>query len=499
MSKLKELIGKPKTSSTGLGTHPNTKKKHVKSVYSYVASYKKLKKPEAGSVLVNLSIGSLALENIGRSEVGSVASSVSGLSDVENMANTIAKEMSYVESSEDDDINNATLKKTPTQMYILGNSLKALTFDTMNNDESVLGLFSPKFVSFNQLPLARSYVIKKCSFKPVKLFALNVELSAEVIVKEIPVDLFRLAIESVFSKFALVEFESSTVASLVASKWLVLVMARDHYRTLLYTLPVGTTAHDLLDLVTFYGEKTCFIGYNFSSYAHNRCAVVCFNNEASKLAVIGFVLVYRGVNLYWAGLSLVCCAKCKQFVVTDQDRVCLAGIYKRKQALIAHLISFGVYPSILFGAGLSLVAETFLFTSTLPGDHSMYDCLASLERSMELLADQVSGILEKLNSMKLVPMATTSNASLTVVLVSAVLGLNSNMVLDSVSMISNLTPLVISNTAPVISPSSFKVLTTKIGGLESKMVALEVLVESVLEKLDHLCSGLGLLAASISQ
>ncbi|KAG9299304.1 hypothetical protein G9A89_013952 [Geosiphon pyriformis] len=40
------------------------------------------------------------------------------------------------------------------------------------------------------------------------------------------------------------------------------------------------------------------------------------------------------------------------------------------------------------------------------------------------------------------------------------------------------------------SSSNFKVLTTKVSGLKSKIMALEVLVKSVLERLNCMCSGL---------
>ncbi|KAG9293916.1 hypothetical protein G9A89_019254 [Geosiphon pyriformis] len=123
-----ELVGSSASGSilglAGLGTHLNTKKKHMESVYPCIASYKKPKKPNAGGVLVDLSIGSLALKDIGisgnkpivfwRSEVGSVASNISGFLDVENMANTVAKEMSYAESDENNNINDAMPKQTRT-------------------------------------------------------------------------------------------------------------------------------------------------------------------------------------------------------------------------------------------------------------------------------------------------------------------------------------------------------------------------------------------------
>ncbi|KAG9301763.1 hypothetical protein G9A89_003310 [Geosiphon pyriformis] len=69
---------------------------------------------------------------------------------------------------------------------------------------------------------------------------------------------------------------------------------------------------------------------------------------------------------------------------------------------------------------------------------------------------------------------------------SVVSGLDSVMVLNSVPVFSTPFPPVVNNAAANLSSSSFKVLTTKVGGLESKMVALKVLVKSVLEKLDCL-------------
>ncbi|KAG9295762.1 hypothetical protein G9A89_008990 [Geosiphon pyriformis] len=125
--------------------------------------------------------------------------------------------------------------------------------------------------------------------------------------------------------------------------------------------------------------------------------------------------------------------------------------------------------SVSFGTVLSLVAETSLFASALSGNCNVYGCLASLKHTLELLADQVSGILEKLGSIKLVPLTTISDASPLAVPMSVVSGLDLNMVLDNASVISNLSPPVINDTASVISSSGSKVLTTKIGGLESKM------------------------------
>ncbi|KAG9296989.1 hypothetical protein G9A89_008575 [Geosiphon pyriformis] len=541
----------------GLGTCPNTKKKHVESVYSCAASYKKPKKPEASSVLVDLSIGLLALEDIGisgnksmvfwGSKIRSVASSVSGFSDVENMANTIVKKTSYAKSDENDDMDN----------------------DTISDDESVFGFLSSKFVGSNELPPAKSCVMKKRSFEPIKSFALDVELSAvsgktnsdkliafkksfiklmvlgehqllqnsqglselhlylslkiivnddlrkvnshldrEVIVKKISVDFFRSAIESVFSKFVFVSKDSVHVALALNDKKL--WVARDYYWALLYTFPVGMTAYDLSSLVNSYGEKTCFIDHNLSSYARDKCAIMCFANEAFKLTAIGSVPVYKDVNLHWAGLFLARCAKCKCF--GHISKVCLVGgnsvVHHKKQAPVAYPVFFGgktwtqiaggasfhVFSLVPPRAGLTLSVTSLVMASDSFNNSGLTDHMAFLECSMELLSNQVSEILRNLSFVELVPISSSSCVLSSVVAPPMNPVLNSNMAVDNVIMPSPFlsSSLITGNAISDLSLSSLKILITKVGGLKSKMMALEVLISSVLSRLNFLCSGLGM-------
>ncbi|KAG9285143.1 hypothetical protein G9A89_000644 [Geosiphon pyriformis] len=443
------------------------------------------------------------------SKIESKDANVSGTSDLKNMSNMVAEKTSYVDSNDfkaDNMVDNMTSKKTQMRTYALRQLPKKPSFNVMNDVNNVLELLSPKFQGSNQLPSAKSCVLEKMSFEPVKSFALDIELLV-VLGK---------------NQKALVEFESPEVASLVASKWFVLMgknsvwMVLAH-KALLYTLPVGTTVHDLSGLLDLYGKKTCFIGHNPSSYVCNRCAVVCFTDKESKLAVISSNPVFKNVNLRWTGLSLAYCAKYKQIghisdvcssgeisgacgkrVKKQAPIACSVSFDSRTWAQIAGSLFFHVASSVLFGASLFLVAKTSLFASALSDDRDMYDCLASLEHSLKLLADQISGILEKLGSIKLVSLATTSDASLSAVSVSVVSGLNLDIVLDGALMIPNFSSPVIGDTTLIISSSNSKVLTTKVSSLESKMVALEISVEFVLEKLDCLCSDLGLSAASIS-
>ncbi|KAG9288908.1 hypothetical protein G9A89_019530 [Geosiphon pyriformis] len=226
----------------------------------------------------------------------------------------------------------------------------------MSDNDKVLELSSPKFNESNQLSPFKSYMSEKWSFNLAKLFVLNIELSTmsgktvsdklisvkkifysvdgfgrastsskfsniiksfftsdlslkkakklavnenilvnndvrqinkctnwKIVVKKIPVNLSKSAVESVFSKFSeivlikiqligfwqkiLVEFESLNIASLVASKWSVF-MEKDSVHVVLAT---------------------------------------------SKLAAIGSISVFKGVNLCWAGLFLACRTKYKHF------------------------------------------------------------------------------------------------------------------------------------------------------------------------------------------
>ncbi|KAG9296904.1 hypothetical protein G9A89_006859 [Geosiphon pyriformis] len=425
----------------------------------------------------------------------------------------------------------------------------ALNIELLAVPGKTVGIVKSSFTSKASMNKTRELAICEKIVVNNNLKKVNNHSDKEIIVKKIPVDLSKSAVKSVFSKFgkvvsikmqliglwqkALIEFDLLEVANSVVSKWSVLIgknsvwmalavkdkqswMLRDQHRALLYTLPVSTTAYDLSGLLDSYGGKTCFIGCNTSSYVYNRCVVICFIDKTSKLAAIRSVPVFKSTSLQWAGFSLTCCTKCKQFGhIFD---ACLSGEIsgirgKQMQAPIAHSVSFGgktwaqvvgsfsfcVVPLVSFGAVSFFAAKKFLSTLALPGTHNLYGRLASLEHSLELLADQVSGILMKLGFLELVPLAAASGVSPSEVSVTVVPGLDLDMVLNGESMIFTPSSLVVNDTAITINPSSSKVLTTKVGGLESKMVALEVSVESVLEKLDHLCSDLGFSAAFISQ
>ncbi|KAG9286055.1 hypothetical protein G9A89_022732 [Geosiphon pyriformis] len=90
------------------------------------------------SDVIDLSAGFLSLVDIDNtsikpvvsweSKVGSVSSSVSNLSNVKNMENMVIKETSYTEFGEDNNMDEATLRKTHIQTYVLGNPPKQPLF-----------------------------------------------------------------------------------------------------------------------------------------------------------------------------------------------------------------------------------------------------------------------------------------------------------------------------------------------------------------------------------
>ncbi|KAG9292451.1 hypothetical protein G9A89_015321 [Geosiphon pyriformis] len=320
-------------------------------------------------------------------------------------------------------------------------------------------------------------------------------------------------------KSVLVRKNSVCVAKTIGNKqtW----VSRDQHRTLFYTLPIGTTAHDLFGLLDSYGGKTCVIGCNLIMYVRDRCAVICFVDEASKLAAIGSAPIFKGVGLHWAGLFLACCMACKQFghvfgacsvgknsgghgkhVVTSQNWVHLANIYRKKHTPITHLVSFGsktwaqitgnspfcVASSVASGIGLIPGVKPFSMASGSLDISDLGDHLASLECFLELLADRVSSIVKKLSFVKLVLLVSLSCVFFSAIFAPMGLVKDSDMALDDGLTLSVFSFSGADESAVVLSSSGLKVLISKVGGLKSKMFALEASIGSVLVKLDLLCS-----------
>ncbi|KAG9294494.1 hypothetical protein G9A89_009341 [Geosiphon pyriformis] len=185
-----------------------------------------------------------------------------------------------------------------------------------------------------------------------------------------------------------------------------------------------------------------------------------------------------------------------------------------KDMIVTIIFEFGEIKSIkiqLIGMWQKAVMEFANFGSPLSGssglngglffvlvdDSFLIAHVASLEWSLELLTNQVSGLVHKLSNMGLVlqALSSSSKASATVVVT------KENLALDMIVDDSELVLQPPSSDFPSMSTlglSSSKVLTSKVGSLESKLVALKTSVNSVLAKLDYLCAGLDPLLFSSS-
>ncbi|KAG9297886.1 hypothetical protein G9A89_015477 [Geosiphon pyriformis] len=360
-----------------------------------------------------------------------------------------------------------------------------------------------------------------------------------VVIKEIPMNMPKEMIVTAVSEFGqvtVVEFAESSQADQLAAKWSFLIgknsvrmaktvqnremwVSKDWYRVLLFTLPVETMAHDLGNLLVGAGGKTCVINCFLDTGNRICCAVICFENDKDLESAFHTEPVFGGVKLSWARLDLVRCERCRKLghsvlecdakvshspklsksfkkVVSNENCLQLAKLYAKKSVSIsrpavfggkswAQVVSlasssngphFGFGPNFGSFSGASGLVGNSSFAS--PVSLILETRLASLKRSLELFTDKMSSIVGKLDSLSL-PLVASG-------LVDTKFG--SDMVLDEPDSVVDPLSLIFSG-ASRLGSSSSKILTLKVGCLESKMVALEALVSSVLEKLDQMCAG----------
>ncbi|KAG9299249.1 hypothetical protein G9A89_013897 [Geosiphon pyriformis] len=347
---------------------------------------------------------------------------------------------------------------------------------------------------------------------------------------------------------AVVEFAESSQTDQLAAKWSFLIgkdsvrvvkavgdcetwASRDWYKALLFTLPVGTMAYDLGDLLSEAGEKTCVINQSLDTGNRVCCAVVCFENDEILESAFCTEPIFGGVKLFWTRLDLVWCKRYEKLghsvlecdaeisastklsksfkrVVSNENHLQLAKLYTKKGVPISRLAVFsgkswaqvvflvslsdGSHPSSGSGFGSSFGASGVVgHSSPVVSVNSYLETrFAFLERSLELLTNKVSGIVNKLDNLNLVPMALTFSSQPSVILVMANVEFGSDMVLDDPKPVA-LPSFSVSSGVSNLGSSSLKILTSKVGCLKSKLMALEALICSVLKKLDQVCAGSG--------
>ncbi|KAG9294184.1 hypothetical protein G9A89_021543 [Geosiphon pyriformis] len=334
-----------------------------------------------------------------------------------------------------------------------------------------------------------------------------------IVIKEIPMDTPKEMIIATVSKFGqvvsirlqLIGLWQKAVADQLAAKWSFLIKknsvrvtkaaSRDWYRALLFTLPVGTTAYDLGNLLAEAGGKTC----NDEKLEFAFCMEPIFG-EYGKLN--HSVLECDAKTLISLTISKSFKRLAKLYVKKSVPISKLAAFSGKSWAQIVSLVfsSNGLHFDSGPGFGSSSGASGVIDHSSLAGLISLFleTRLTSLEHSLELLIDKVSGIIDKLDSLNLVLLALAFSFQPLVVSDLVNMEFGSDMVLDdpksAVLLLSS-----VSSGAPSSGLSSSKILTLKMGCLESKLMALKASVCSVLGKLDQMCAGSGSVVSSVPQ
>ncbi|KAG9292285.1 hypothetical protein G9A89_009097 [Geosiphon pyriformis] len=356
---------------------------------------------------------------------------------------------------------------------------------------------------------------------------------------------------------AVVEFAELDQAKQLAVKWSFLIgknsvhvaiavsdhetwASRNRFRALLFTLPVRTIVHNLDTFLDGAGGKTCVINCSMNSDNQVHCTVVGFESKEDLESAYHTVLIFDGVKLSWARLDLVCCKKCGHFghsalecdvsillifkllrlvkrVSSENHHLWLAKLYARKGVSISKSAVFGgkswvqvvllVSPSSGphfdsgFGSGPLSSGSSSIKGSApvVQNKFSINNCLTSLKCSLELLANQVLDIVHKLNGVELVPLVPITQVVLPAAPVFTLALPETDMVLNVLWLFFPLSSSVLEDKVVDLGLSSSKVFTSKVNSLESKMLALEVSIGSILGKLDLLCINLGSLVHPLHQ
>ncbi|KAG9303436.1 hypothetical protein G9A89_013762 [Geosiphon pyriformis] len=286
------------------------------------------------------------------------------------------------------------------------------------------------------------------------------------------------------------------------------------------------------------GKKTCVINWSLETGNRICCAVVCFDSNKVLESAFHTEPIFGGVKLSWARLNLVCCEWCGKFghsaLKCDAEvasalkfskffirpanldtRLQLAKLYIKKNIPIFRSVAFGgkswaqvvsvasVSHGFCAGSGSSSSSSSALSSDGAPPPLSVVNsplsvCLALLECSVRLLSDQILNILFHLDNIgsaplapfsQMVPSVVVSQSPTSVPLVVANSGLDFDMAVDDLFV--QLTFLSPGITDLLLGLSSSKVLTFKVGGLKSKLVAFDISIGLILAKLDQLCAGSG--------
>ncbi|KAG9304471.1 hypothetical protein G9A89_020035 [Geosiphon pyriformis] len=321
-----------------------------------------------------------------------------------------------------------------------------------------------------------------------------------VVIKKIPIDMSKEIIVAAVVKFGEIKSIKIQLIEIWQKTWRIMKLGHPEigFRILLYILPIGMTAHNFGTLLDRTGEKTCVINCLMESDNQVYYAVIGFESEENLESAYHTELIFGNVNLSWAKLNLVHCEKCEHFgysalecneqtaSTSKSSKLVkrLAKLYAKKSVPISHFAAFGIsFASSSDGFYFSSGSESGFpsynasnnkeCTLVAQESSSINDCLALLKHFLELLADQVSSIMHRLNGVKLVFLVSVSQVDIDMVL---------NILWPSLSPSSS----VIENKIVDLGLNSLKILISKVGSLEFKMITPKVFIGSILRKLDLL-------------
>ncbi|KAG9290020.1 hypothetical protein G9A89_010326 [Geosiphon pyriformis] len=257
---------------------------------------------------------------------------------------------------------------------------------------------------------------------------------------------------------AMVEFTELDQANLLAFKWSFLIskdsvhvaktvkdceiwVSRDQFRALLFTLPVHTTAHDLGTLLESTGRKICIINRSIETGNRICCAMVGFDSN-DNLESFHTEPILGGIKLSWTRMDLVWYKKCGKIghFALEYDALVLTKLYEKKSVLISRPVAFNnkFWAQVALHTGFSGLhfasgsGSSFLGTLDL---NSSFSSVLVNNSSLDLLTDQVSGIIHKLEDIELVPQASSFSSKVSDILITAKENLALDMIMDNSELI----------------------------------------------------------------
>ncbi|KAG9292962.1 hypothetical protein G9A89_016324 [Geosiphon pyriformis] len=301
-----------------------------------------------------------------------------------------------------------------------------------------------------------------------------------VVIKEISIDILKEMIVAALAEFG----EIKSIKIQLIGLWQKVVVefaelmvmtvrdygtwvSRNQFRALLFTLSMRMTAHNLGTFLEGVGKKTCIINCLLNSGNRIHCAVIGFEFEDAMESAYHTEPIFSALECNVLSLSIAKPSKI------------LAKLYAKKNIPISRSAVFVVslaFPSgnlyfnsgsrsDPFPSGFSGIKRSMLVVQN---EFSINDCLALLECSLKLLADQIKWYR-----------AGAPGAYYL------------SCIFSHFCPYFGITRYLLEDKMVDLDPSSSKVLISKVGSLKSKIMALEVSIGLILGKLDLLCINSG--------